>query len=267
MKKYQWNETDFKALKAAHPDITGWEVNSDYLEQYLKDTEHEDLQEFKELLKKTGFDWFAIAAPSGSFGSNTEPAHAGDEEYLKGFERDNDFRLGFGEEWIENAAAVGVKLMRIDFAPYFMNHKVPYTYALDWNINRNVETYKQLCAIGKDHGVEIGIENHGGFASDPLVLRKLFKEVPDLKLTFDTGNVRDEWRYSMLEEFIDRVHYVHAKAHVFNEDGEESNIDFGKIIGMLKDNGYDGWLSIEWEGPLGGDEGVKKTADVLKKYL
>ena len=266
-KAYQWNLESFKALKQKYPEIEGWEVNQELAEKILPDFETKYLKELKAALNGAGFEWFALCGPSGSFGANSVPHYSGDEEYLKGFQRDAEFRLGFGSDFIENAAAVGVKFMRIDFAPFVMDHKIPYSSALDFNVDRNAETYRELCSMAAEYGIQIGIENHGGFASDLKVLDKIFEKVPNLKFYLDSGNVMDKNRYIMAEKYADRIHYAHAKAHVFKANGEEQNIDYGKIIGILKDKGFDGWLSIEWEGPLPGDEGVRKSIDLIKKYI
>jgi sugar phosphate isomerase/epimerase len=60
---------------------------------------------------------------------------------------------------------------------------------------------------------------------------------------------------------------VHAKTYVFNPDGEESYMDYGKVFSILKDKGYNGWVSVEFEGPGDGDTGVQKTVQLIKKYM
>ena len=215
-----------------------------------------------------GFEWYAITMPSGSLPNvNLVPSYQDFESYVKGFDRDHEFRIGFAEEWIEYADAVGVKLMRIDGGPYFMNHKINYSLAFDFNIQQNIAVYSEICKMAAEHDIQVGIENHGGFFSDITALRKLFEGVPDLKLTFDVGNVTDADRYIMCEEFADRINFVHAKTYTFNEDGEESFMDYSRIIGILKDHGFDGWLSIEFEGPSDGDSGVQNTINLLQKYV
>jgi sugar phosphate isomerase/epimerase len=267
-KAYDFTKLEsWKKLKENFPEIKGWELLDGRMENSLKDTEPEDLLELKKMVNEAGFEWYAVTTGSGSFSGNTIPHYGGEAAYLEGFKRDNEFRIGFADEWVENAATVGAKFMRIDFAPFFMNHIVSYSTAFDWNINRNVEVYREICNMAKEHGIEVGIENHGGFAGDIKVIRKMMADVPDLKLCFDFGNVRDADRYQMCEEFADRMHFVHAKAHIFDDKGIEKNIDYGRIINTLKDKGFDSWLSIEWEGPLPGDEGVRKTIDLIKKYI
>ncbi len=267
-KKYDFNKQEtWKELHDKYPEIAGWEILTDHLEQFLQDIELEDLKKYQSMLNQAGMEWFAITAPSGVFVGNDKRHWVSDEEYLQGFKREKMFRIGFAEEWIERAGELGITQMRIDCMPFEMNHKIPYSDAFKFNVQRNIETYGEICDMAKNYGIEVGIENHGGFASDLKVLEGLFESVPELKLTFDFGNVTDAKRFEMLERFSDRINFVHAKAHVFDDSGEEKYIDFGQILDTLRENEFDGYLSIEWEGPLSGDEGVRKSIDLLQKYL
>lgn len=266
-KKYSYSLDSLKKLKATHPDLLGFETVVDLFTKYVKD-DSASLMDLKKTLNQAGFQWYAFALSSGSMPNcNLVPFYHDFASYRKGFERDREFRIGSAAEWIENAAALGIKLMRIDPMPYFMNHKINYSMAFDFNIEENIAVYSELTKMAAEHDITIGIENHGGFASDPNVLRKLFAGVPELKFVYDIGNVTDAERYHMAEEFADRICYVHAKTYVFNPDGEESYMDYGKVFSILKDKGYNGWVSVEFEGPGDGDTGVARTIQLIKKYM
>jgi len=266
-KKYSYSLDSLKTLKKNHPDLMGFETVVDLFSKYVKD-DISSLQDLKKTFNQAGFQWYAFALSSGSMAnSNLTPFYHDFASYRKGFERDREFRIGSAADWIENAATLGIKLMRVDPMPYFMNHKINYSMAFDFNIEENIAVYSELTKMAAEHDITIGIENHGGFASDPKVLRKLFAGVPELKFVFDIGNVTDSERYHMAEEFGDRISYVHAKTYVFNPDGEESYMNYGKVFSILKDKGYNGWISVEFEGPGDGDTGVKKTVQLIKKYM
>jgi sugar phosphate isomerase/epimerase len=265
---FKWNIEDFKKIKTKYPDLIGWELLADQIEQYWSDIEISDLKKLKSDLESTGFEWFAITTGSGAFGAaNDQPHWVDDETYRNGYKRADELSLGYTMDWVENAAALGISLMRIDCLGFQMNHKINYSDAFAFNVDRNISLYKSVCGLGNEHGIKIGIENHGGFASDPKVLRKLFDAVPDLYLTFDTGNISDKERFNLLSDYAERINFLHAKFHVFNAAGDEAYIDFARILGMLKDKGFDGWLSIEFEGPSDGITGTEKSIAVLKKYM
>ena len=61
---------------------------------------------------------------------------------------------------------------------------------------------------------------------------------------------------------------VSAKSHEFDENGNEVNFDFYKIMRIVKDSGYKGKIGIEYEGnELSEDEGIIATMNLLKKVI
>lgn len=255
------------AIKEKFPDIQGYEILHVDLEKYLDDTEVSDLTKFKESLDKLNLEWFTITTDGFDFGNNSVPYWHDHDSYVAGFKQLNENKLMGASEWIENAGALGIKMMRIDVGSIVYNHKIPYSQAFDFNTNRLIEFYKECTKLGNEYGIKIGFENHGWFASDKPVIEKLLKEVPDLYLTLDTGNLMDSARYDIINQFADRVNYVHAKTHWFDDQGNEKSQDFKRIVEILKDHGFDGWYSIEFEGPEAEEIGIQKTIDLLKRVL
>ena len=57
---------------------------------------------------------------------------------------------------------------------------------------------------------------------------------------------------------------VSAKSYDFNEEGQETSIDFRKMLQIVKDAGYTGWVGIEYEGPrMSAEEGIMATKELL----
>ncbi len=148
-----------------------------------------------------------------------------------------------------------------------------------------VESFKECTPYAKDKGIKLGIENHGLFAGKSHQLIEIMEKVdsPNLGLTFDTGNflLVDEDPSKAIDIVKDKVFHVHFKDFVpVSKDasggriyrslegkaykaciGGKGAVDLKKISSVLKGNGYEGWLSIEFEGPedpfLGTEESVK----------
>jgi sugar phosphate isomerase/epimerase len=264
-KKYSWE--DWGNIKSKFPDIQGFEILTDDCATYLLDTESNNVSELKNRLEKNGFELYALTTGGFDFGTNSVPFYVDHESYVNGFKMMNEFKLAGAMEWIEIAGEVGVPMMRIDIGQVIMNHKIPFSHAFDFNTDRLINFYSECVKTAAEYNIKIGFENHGGFASDRKVMEKILDAVPDLYLTLDTGNLTDNDRYTMTEQFADRINYVHAKTYVFDDNGDEPYIDFQKIITILKDHKFDGWYSIEFEGPGPEDEGVAKTIDLIKKNL
>jgi sugar phosphate isomerase/epimerase len=69
---------------------------------------------------------------------------------------------------------------------------------------------------------------------------------------------------------------VHAKTHVFNSEGNDTETDFARMFQIIKKSGFTGWVSIEYEGGLlkmygkdpkylSDDEGVLATKKLVEK--
>ena len=59
---------------------------------------------------------------------------------------------------------------------------------------------------------------------------------------------------------------VSAKSNVFNENGDERNMDYLRIMKTVKDHGYTGYVGIEYEGnELSEGEGIIATKKLLEK--
>jgi hypothetical protein len=59
---------------------------------------------------------------------------------------------------------------------------------------------------------------------------------------------------------------VSAKSYDFNEEGEETTIDYPRMVRIVFDSGYRGHIGIEYEGErLSEDEGIRATKRLLER--
>ena len=58
---------------------------------------------------------------------------------------------------------------------------------------------------------------------------------------------------------------VSAKSYKFDENGNEPEIDFSKIMRIVYDSGYRGYVGIEFEGKGEAKDGIVKTRKLLEK--
>jgi len=70
-----------------------------------------------------------------------------------------------------------------------------------------------------------------------------------------------------LEKIAKYARLVHAKFYEFDKNGEDPRIDASRCIEILRKAGFDGWLSIEFEGKGDEEEGISKSIKLCKKYL
>jgi sugar phosphate isomerase/epimerase len=94
---------------------------------------------------------------------------------------------------------------------------------------------------------------------------------PSKKMGFllDTGNYKPkDLVYENILKLKDSILIVHAKTYDFDQNGEETLLNFNKIIQNLKSVGFKGYYSVEFEGSTQSDiEGTTKTIALLDKYI
>lgn len=198
-------------------------------------------------------------------------------------------------EWCAKVVAVskevGAKAIRIDVVPGKLQGKP------DEFLQFAIGMGKKLVDLVKDSDISFGIENHGNTTNDPKFLDALFSAVESKKLglTLDTANFY--WYghpisklYGFFETLAPRVVHTHCKSIRYPDDKKdiqremgweydkyncpvfEGDIDFAKVIAILKKAGYNGDLCVEDES-LGkfpeAERGaiLRKEAEFLRKLV
>jgi sugar phosphate isomerase/epimerase len=135
-----------------------------------------------------------------------------------------------------------------------------------------------LSEFAAKYGLNVIVENHGGLSSNGKWLTQVIKSVgrANCGTLPDFGNFRvgtnkegqDEWydRYTGVAEMMPFAKAVSAKSYDFDEDGNEKKTDFRKMMKIVVEAGYHGYVGIEYEGGgLDEYEGVKATKRLLEK--
>jgi len=183
---------------------------------------------------------------------------------------------------VKAAQALGVDAIRIDVVPRKLSGEQFLPFAID--------TGKSLCAIAEGTPIRFGVENHGETTNNPLFLEKLFDRVGSEKLglTLDCANFY--WwglplkeLYPTYEKFAPRVVHTHCKSIRYPPEKQnvqravgweygkyncpiyEGDLDFKRIVGILRKANYRGDLCVEDEslGKYPKDE----QADILRKEI
>ena len=136
----------------------------------------------------------------------------------------------------------------------------------------------RLCEHGAEANINILIENHGLYSSDAALMVDVIKSVdsPFMGTLPDFGNwctsvqwgaTRDdscETVYNQakgVEQFMPYAKGVSAKSYDFNEAGGQDRIDYSRLLQIVKDFNYEGYIGIEYEGE---NDGIRATEKLIR---
>ncbi len=144
-----------------------------------------------------------------------------------------------------------------------------------------IEGLGKLTEYGGKAGINIIVENHGGYSSNAEWLSKVMEKVgsdycgalPDfgnfcIRATWENGqrNCLEEFdRYKGTEMLMPYAKGVSAKSYTFDEQGDEQMMDYRRLMKIVKDAGYTGHVGIEFEGSMPEDEGIMATKKLLER--
>jgi sugar phosphate isomerase/epimerase len=135
----------------------------------------------------------------------------------------------------------------------------------------------KLAEAAAPYGLNVLVENHGGLSSNGAWLAGVMKmvDLPTVGTLPDFGNFtinrktgESYDRYLGMEELMPYAKGVSAKSHAFDGDGNETRSDYFRIMKIVADAGYQGYVGIEWEGGKPGTtEGIMLTKALLERAI
>jgi hypothetical protein len=180
--------------------------------------------------------------------------------------------------WMDAAALMGAHSVRANLFGELDPEK--------WH-SLSVASLKELGAYGKKVGVNIVIENHGGWSSDAAKLVGVMKEVnmETVGTLPDFGNFcvkregGERWGAPCIleydtyneEELMEYAVGASAKAYSFDTNGDETKLDYQRLMQIVNDHKTDrfkGYVGTEYEGDLEDPKkGVKLTKALVQKSI
>ncbi len=130
-----------------------------------------------------------------------------------------------------------------------------------------IDGLSRLCDYAAEYGINVIVENHGGNSSIGKWLAEVMKEVnkPNCGVLPDLGNFQAYDRYIGVKELMPYAKGVSGKTYDFDEEGYETRIDYVKMMEIIAESGYEGYIDVEYEGNrLSEDEGIKASIKMLK---
>ena len=241
--------------------------------QFTGGLDDPEIDAFAAALTESGVRLLNVAVDTGDLLEADDDERAADIVELK--------------RWIERFSAIGAQFVRVNPGSPFSPHHGDQPPA------HLVAALVELGDFARAHGSRLLVENHGGPSSDPVWMLGLLDAVGSehLGLLLDLGNfdallqpvmalmfagpdappidpvsllenVDLTTVYAGIEQLAPRAELVHVKAHDVDDAGVARAVDLDRAIGILRQHGYDGPLTVEYEG-TGGDPWAK-SARVLE---
>ena len=133
------------------------------------------------------------------------------------------------------------------------------------------QALRKLSEFAKPYDINVLVENHGGYSSNGEWLASVIENtgMENCGTLPDFGNFRisetEEYdRYKGVKELMKHAKGVSAKSSDFDADGNEIHTDYDRMLKIVKDAGYKGYIGMEYSGRiLSEDKGIMATKELL----
>lgn len=188
------------------------------------------------------------------------PIDVGDIAQADTAAREADLRLI--EAWIDAAHLLGSPAVRV-------NAGRAGDRAEAEAVQTAVESYRRLAAYCAERGMIVLLENHGGLSATPAAIMALWEAVnaPNFRFCPDFGNFDPAMREEGLRVMLPHAAVVHAKVLDVDEQGRHTTFDLARCLELVRQSGYAGPLSIEFEGKGDQRAGIATAKRLIEGHI
>jgi sugar phosphate isomerase/epimerase len=174
-----------------------------------------------------------------------------------------DEQLALVRTWVDRAAELDAPVIRI-FAG-----NVPKGDDEDQAVERAIEGIRASLPYAAEKGVTLALENHGGITATPEKILRLVKAIdaPNFGVNLDTGNFHGLDPYAELAELAPYAVNVQVKTEVSPQGKKKEDADLGRLIDILREARYSGYVVLEYEAQEDPMTAVPKHIKALRKLL
>lgn len=164
--------------------------------------------------------------------------------------------------WLEGTQILGGSCIRVD---------VRSSGDAEEQKKHAVAGLSALCEVANaEFGLDIVVENHGGHSGNGQWLAAVMEAVnlESCGTLPDFQNWKDYDPYKGVEEMMPWAKIVCAKSKAFDDEGNEVNVDYRRMLKIVKDSGFSGYIGIEFEGhDLSPVEGINATKRLIETVM
>lgn len=183
--------------------------------------------------------------------------------------------VGNHHKWVRAAKTLGCHSIRVNAAS-------SGTYEEQQKLA--ADGLRRLTEYAQPFGINVIVENHGGYSSNGEWLSGVMRRVdhPMCGTLPDFGNFCMDWsrssepdawydRYKGTGELMPFAKAVSAKSHEFDEQGNETGTNYRRMMKVVLDSGYRGWVGVEYEGskhaPRDGSVLTRKLLETIREEM
>ena len=175
---------------------------------------------------------------------------------------DLDKHIRHTETWIDHYAQLGAPVIRVFAGP--PPKDTPKKVAID----RCITVLEQVCETAGRRGIMLALENNN-FTRDVDILLEIVKGVqsPWFGVNFDSGNLDGLDPYAEMVKMAPYAVNAQIKEAVHPINRPAQPADLNRVVSILRDAGYSGYLVLEYEGKPDPYEGVPFYIEKLRRAI
>jgi sugar phosphate isomerase/epimerase len=170
--------------------------------------------------------------------------------------------IAFSRKWVDHAVALGSPSIRTNIRA--AKDSKP-------DLNRTAESLTRVVEHASARNVVVSLENDNAVSEDPFFLVSLVEKVnsPWLHTLPDFGNTLaaedPDYAYRGIEAMFGKAYCIsHVKSSETNSHGVTVHVDMARTFGLMKQRGYKGYCSMEWDDT--GDP-YQGTAELIRQTV
>lgn len=176
---------------------------------------------------------------------------------------DREKQLALCKQWVGHCLLMGAPHIRV-FAGTVQKGDTQ-----EKAIANTVETMREACAYAGEHGVFLGLENHGGIVAESGPLLEIVKAVnsPWLGINLDSGNFHTADPYADFAKCAPYAVNVQIKTELHPKGKNTERADFKRFIDILREAKYQGYVALEYEEKADPWQTVPGVLEELRKLI
>lgn len=246
---------------AADMGFDGLEI----LQRQMEDQSNGALQKIKQRAFTLGLDLMGFSTHQGFLHRDPE-------------ERQKNIDLTISQ--IEQAYQLGIPTMRVNTGTWGTSENFDVLMAnkgieppIDGYTDEDgyewvIDAFEKIVPHAERRGITLGLENHWGLGLTVKGLDRIVRAInsPWLQVTLDTGNFLEE-PYPKLARLAERTVLLQAKTYYGGGTWYTLDLDYSRIAKIMKEAGFRGYVSLEFEGKEDPLTAIPKSLEELRQHF